>query len=101
MLRHVVLFRWKDDVTDDQRAAVTRGLGGLPAAIPQIRRYEFGEDAGLGEGNFDFVVVADFDSLESYRAYQAHPDHLRVIDEAIRPAISARAGSQYWLTDSA
>ena len=97
MLRHVVLFRWKDGVSDAQKRAVEAGLGALPERIPEIRRYEFGGDAGLAEGNFDFVVVADFESLADYEAYQAHPEHQRVIGESIRPVISARAGAQYWL----
>lgn len=97
MLRHVVLFRWKEGVTDEEKRSVAEGLAALPATIPEIRRYEFGEDAGLAEGNFDFVVVADFATLEDYQTYQAQPDHLAVIQERIRPAISARVGAQYWL----
>ena len=101
MLRHVVMFKWKHEVTESEIRAVEVGLGSLPALIPQIRRYEFGRDAALAEGNFDFVVVADFDSLPDYETYQAQPDHLQVVAEAIRPAISARAGAQYWLPDPA
>ena len=97
MLRHVVMFKWRDGVSEGEKQAVEEGLGRLPGLIPEIQRYEFGGDAGLAEGNFDFVVVADFESQADYETYQAQPDHLRVISEAIRPAISARAGAQYWV----
>ncbi len=97
MLRHVVMFRWNAGVSEKDKRAVEEGLAALPALVPQIRRYEFGRDAGLAEGNFDFVVVADFDSVADYEAYQAHPDHVRVIQERIRPAITERAGAQYHL----
>jgi hypothetical protein len=98
MLRHVVMFEWRDGVSETEKTAVEEGLGRLPGLIPEIRRYEFGRDADLAEGNFDFVVVADFDSRADYETYQAQPDHLRVVGEAIRPAISARAGAQYWIS---
>jgi len=97
MLRHVVMFQWKEGASEAEKAAVSAGLGELPGAIPQIRRYEFGGDAGLTEGNQDFVVVADFDSEADYDAYRIHPEHVRVIQEAIRPAISSRVGIQYRL----
>ena len=100
MLRHVVLFKWNEDATDDDKLAVEQGLAALPPVIPQIQRYEFGPDAGLAEGNFDFIVVADFASQADYETYQAHPDHLQVIQEHIRPAISARAGAQYHLPET-
>jgi hypothetical protein len=96
MLRHVVMFRWKEGVGDEEKRSVAEGLGALPAAIPEIRRYEFGEDAGLSEGSFDFVLVADFETQVDYEVYQGHPDHQQVIRERIKPAISERAAAQYW-----
>jgi len=95
MLRHVVMFQWKDGLGEAEKRAVGDGLGELPAKIPQIRRYEFGADAGMVEGNYDFVLVADFDSVSDYEVYSTHPDHLRLIQETIRPAISSRVGAQY------
>ena len=32
VLRHVVMFRFADDATDDQRAALAAGLATMPAA---------------------------------------------------------------------
>ena len=48
---------------------------GCPAAIAEIRDYRFGPDAGINEGNFDFVVVADFESDDDYVVYRDHPVH--------------------------
>lgn len=97
MLRHVVFFNWKEETTEAEKQAVEAGLGALPARIPQIRRYEIGRDLGLADGNFDFALVADFDSIEDYEVYQAHPEHQRVIRESIKPVISQRAAVQYRL----
>jgi hypothetical protein len=97
MLRHVVLLRWKEGATEAEKRAVEEGLRALPAAIPQIRRYELGADAGLAEGNFDFALVADFDSPADFVTYQEHPEHQRLLRERLRPAIAARAAAQYGL----
>ena len=62
-----------------------------------MERYEFGPDAGLAEGNFDFVVVADFDDEAAYGRYASHPAHVALIRDRIRPFISERVAVQYRL----
>jgi hypothetical protein len=95
MFRHVVMFRWADDVDDAHVAAVDRRLGELPDAIAEIRSYRHGSDAGVNEGNFDYVVVADFDSPEDYVVYRDHPLHTAVISELIAGRVADRAAVQY------
>jgi hypothetical protein len=94
MFQHVVCFRWADDTTDEQVARFTEMLTGLPAAIPELRRYRFGRDAGAADGNFDFAVAAEFDDRAAWVAYQEHPDHRRCI-EYVRPLISERVAVQF------
>ena len=95
MIRHVVLFRWKEGTTPAAIAALEAGLAGLPAVVPAIRRYEFGQDLHLGEGRFDFAVVADFADVHGYETYSAHPDHLALIDELVRPIVDGAVRVQY------
>jgi hypothetical protein len=95
MFRHVVLFRWKPETTDAEKQAVRDALQALPAEIPCIRVYRFGDDAGLAEGNFDFSVVADFDSQEDYREYAGHPAHQALIQDKLRPILAERVAVQY------
>ena len=95
MLRHVALFRWTDTTTDDQRAAAVEALRTLPGLVPSIRGYRVGPDAGHDDGNWDLAVVGDFDDADGWRAYVAHPEHVRVADTYVRPFIAARAAVQY------
>ncbi|GAA3703658.1 Dabb family protein [Nonomuraea antimicrobica] len=95
MIRHIVLFTWTDDATDEQRAAVATELRGLQAVIPQIRAFTVGDDAGINQGNHDFAVVADFDSVDDYLVYRDHPDHQAVIAERIKPILASRAAVQF------
>lgn len=95
MFRHVVLITLSPEATDLQRQALLDGLSSLPAAIPEIRSYVFGVDAGLAEGNATVAVVADFDDVDGYRVYATHPAHVQVITERIRPIMVARTATQH------
>jgi hypothetical protein len=95
VIRHVVLLRWRQGTTPSDVNAVSEGLGGLPAAIPEIRDYRFGHDLGVNQGNYDYAVVADFASVEDYLVYRDHPVHRALIDERITPHLDGRAAIQY------
>jgi Stress responsive A/B Barrel Domain len=91
MIRHIVLFRWKEGVTDADIASVQTSLDGLPPAIPAIRTYVHGPDLRIGEGSWDYGIVADFDDADAWQIYDADTEHSRVRAEIIRPLIAERA----------
>ena len=95
VLRHVVLMRWKPGTSDAQKQAVREGLAALPAAIPQIRSYQFGDDAAIVEGNFEFAIVADFDNRSDFQTYAADDTHQKLIAKRIRPILQDRGAVQY------
>ena len=81
----------------DRRGGVP-GFGGFEhdaGSGSGILRYEFGSDLGLGDSNFDFALVADFASLDDYEAYSSHPEHIAVIQQAIRPIVAEAQRVQY------
>ena len=98
-LRHVVMFRFTDDATDEQRRALARGLAGMPAATGALRAedYRHGFDAGVNPASWDYVVVADFASADDYVAYRDHPDHQALIRDLVTPIVADRASVQYEL----
>lgn len=89
------MFTWKEGTTADQLKEISDGLSGLPSVIPQVRDYWFGADAGINEGNFDFVVVADFDSRDDYLVYRDDETHRELVTRAIAPCIERRAAVQF------
>ncbi|HVW31613.1 MAG TPA: Dabb family protein [Acidimicrobiia bacterium] len=95
MIRHVVMFNFRDGTTGDQKEAVRTALRALPEAIPEIRAYRFGADLGLRDDNFDFVVTADFDDVDGFVVYRDHPDHQKAVAEHIAPIVTARAAVQF------
>jgi hypothetical protein len=95
MLRHVVLFSWTAEATDEQKERVAAEVRRLPALIPGIRALEFGPSAGINPGAFDFGLMADFDDADGYRAYRDHPEHRAIVDRFINPIAARRASTQY------
>ncbi|WP_283138989.1 Dabb family protein [Rhizohabitans arisaemae] len=97
MIRHVVLFTWADEATNEQRKTVAAELSKLPGIIEQIRDYRLGDDLGISPGNQQFALVADFDDVESFLVYRDHPAHQAVIRDHIKPILASRAAVQYEL----
>ena len=95
MLRHVVMFSFTEETTEETKEAIREGLMGLPGTIPQIRSYRVGRDAGLTPGNYDFVVVGDFDDAAGFLTYRDHPAHVQIIKELIAPSVTRRAAVQH------
>ncbi|WP_440072085.1 Dabb family protein [Streptosporangium sp. OZ121] len=97
MFRHVVLFTWTEEATEEQRARVATELAKLPEAITEIRSYTLGPDAGVSPGNHQFAIVADFDSAGDFLVYRDHPLHQAAIAEYIKPIVASRAAAQFEL----
>ena len=99
MIRHVVMFRWNDSVTDAQLAAVSAGLDALPGAIPEIAAYRHGPDLGLAPANSDYSITADFANVDDFATYRDHPEHQRFIAEHIAGNVAERVAVQFEYPD--
>ena len=95
MIRHVVMFRWNDSVTEAQIAAVSAGLDALPGAIAEIVAYRHGPDLGLAPANCDYSITADFANFDDFATYRDHPEHQRFIAEHITGRVAERVAVQF------
>ena len=75
MIRHIVMWKFRPG-TEAEQAAFLEGLQGLLGVVPQLRGCEVARN--VGAGNYDAVLVSDFDSLEDLAAYKADPRHQAV-----------------------
>jgi len=50
---------------------------------------------GYVAGNYDYVVVGEFDDVDSYLTYRDHPDHQAFIAELITGYVAERAAVQF------
>jgi hypothetical protein len=97
--RHVVMFEFADHVPDDYADQVRAALDALPPQISEIRSYVHGDDAGLADGNWDYVLVADFDSADDYVTYRDHPIHQQMIADTIVGNLANRSAVQFHYGD--
>jgi hypothetical protein len=83
-LRHVVLFKFKDDATKEQIEEIVAGFQALPKKIEGITAFEWGTNnspEGLADG-FTHCFVVTFDNAKSrdgYLPHQAHKDFVAIL----------------------
>ncbi len=82
MIKHVVLAKFKPEVTAEDIAGLRKSLAALPGIIPEIKGYDFGEDR-RAEKSVDFALVSTFEDTEALRRYLTQPDHV-VVGKMIR-----------------
>lgn len=79
MVKHIVLFKLKDEVPADKKlAAMTafkQAIEALPARIPLIHHIEVGLNINPGE-TWSIALYSEFDSLDDVKSYAVHPDHV-------------------------
>ena len=72
MIRHIVMWKFRPG-TEAEQAQFIAGLRGLQGVIPQLLRSEVA--VNVGEGNYDAVLVSEFESLEALETYKNDPRH--------------------------
>ena len=75
MIRHVVMWKFKPGTREEMEKFLAE-LRGLYGVIPQIRAQQVG--VNCAEGNYDAVLISDFDSLADLEAYKKDPRHVAV-----------------------
>ena len=75
MIKHVVLAKFKPGVTEADVAELSKRLAALPAIIPEIKGYDFGQDV-RPEKTLDFALVSTFGDMAAVKRYLVQPDHV-------------------------
>jgi Stress responsive A/B Barrel Domain len=80
MIKHVVLFKFKQGTAQTNVDELMGLLAALPDAIPEIKSYQFGRDVTGIEKPYDFALVSGFDDMAALKQYADHPDHVKVVE---------------------
>ena len=75
MIRHIVMWKFRPGTEREQEQFLT-GLRALQGVIPQLRKGEVA--VNMAPGNYDAVLVSEFDSLEDLEIYKNDPRHKAV-----------------------
>ena len=101
VLRHVVLFKFKDDAPKEKITEIERAFSALPLKIPQIKDYEWGinnSPEGLNKGLTHCFLVT-FKNEEDRALYLPHPAHKAFV-EILKPHLEDAVVVDYWTTPS-
>ena len=75
MIRHIVMWKFRPG-TEAEQAKFLNGLRDLQGVIPQLLKSEVA--VNVGQGNYDAVLVSEFESLEALDTYKNDPRHKAV-----------------------
>lgn len=79
MVKHIVLFKLKENLTPEKKQEVMNqfknAIEALPATISTIRHIYVGFNINPDE-QWDICLDSEFDTLEDMKAYSVHPAHL-------------------------
>ena len=79
VLRHIVLFAFKDDVPAAERTAILAALEGLRTTVSSLRSLEIGDNISPARAQgYTHVLCETFDDRAGLAAYVAHPAHVPV-----------------------
>ena len=77
MIRHMVLFKIKDEYKADIPDMVEKFYG-MKGKIEGMLELEAGADILHSERSYDLALVTLFENREAFDAYQTHPVHMPV-----------------------
>lgn len=97
VLRHVVLFKFKDGTSAEQIKAVEDAFRALPGKIKVIQDFEWGTDVspeGKAQG-FTHCFLLTFRTEADRDAYLPHPAH-KEFGSMLRPVLDKVLVMDYW-----
>ena len=97
MIKHIVLFQLKGELSPEQRQSVMdefkKGIDALPAIIPEIKSISVNFNCNPNEA-WHICLESTFDTIEDLETYANHPDH-KAVGAALRPNMAARSCVDY------
>lgn len=90
MIKHIVVWAMKPDVTYEQKQEMKLRLMALNGKISQLLAI----DVGIDPQNGAMSLYSEFASADDLNAYQSHPDHQAVVG-FVKPLVASRSVCDY------
>lgn len=98
MVKHIILWQLKDELTDADKASVKSeikaGLENLKGRIPGLIDIKV-QINGLASSNADLMLDSCFEDEAALKTYAVHPEHVKVADDKVRPFTKTRVCLDY------
>ena len=85
MFHHIVLMKWHKEISEQAVEEISSALDRLHAKTSLLLDYRHGIDLGIGEGNWDYAVIATFANKKHYEIFRDDPEHRELIEKLILP----------------
>jgi hypothetical protein len=80
VIRHIVLWAFKDSVPQTERDAIVAAVRALGTTAPSLRSLDVGENVSPARAQgYTHVLFETFDDRDALAAYASHPAHLPVL----------------------
>jgi len=79
MIRHIVMFKVKEENKASICSDIKQQLASLPNKISHIKHFEIGINEKESDRAYDMVLNSSFDSWEDLSTYANHEAHLEVV----------------------
>ena len=93
MVKHVILWQLKDELTVDEKkkikAEMVVALEGLVGKVPGLLEVKV-QTEGLASSNAEVMLDTTLTDEEALKGYAVHPDHVDVANTYVRPFTKTR-----------
>lgn len=93
MVKHIILWQLKDELTDteklDVKKGIKEGLEGLQGQIPGLVEIKV-QTEGLASSNADVMLYSVMENEDALKGYAVHPAHVAVANGKVRPFTKTR-----------
>lgn len=87
MIDHLVFFKFKPEVSPEQRLEVAKALVGLKGIIPGVRDITCGENFTFRSQGHQLGLLVRLTDKAALDTYQNHPAHQAIVVSMIRPFV--------------
>ena len=93
MIKHIVLFKFKDENKEVFMKQAKKELEELVGKIEELKGMEIGINYLVDDNMPDLSLTSTFENKEGLKVYATHPEHIKVV-ELIKPMAIGR-----WVVD--
>jgi len=98
MVKHVILWQLKDELTAEEKATIKKemkeSLEALVGKIPGLVEMKIQTEC-LASSNAEVMLDSTFEDEAALKVYATHPEHVAVADGKVRPYTKARFCMDY------
>lgn len=93
MVKHIILWQLKDELTNEEKVEVKKGikeaLEALVGQVPGLVEVKV-QTEGLPSSNADVMLYSVLESDEALKGYAVHPAHVAAANGKVRPFTKTR-----------